>query len=310
MGPGFSFRLHDPDEGPARHAKKPRLLVRTHTFGPTRRIVPVLGQGTWQMHHRGTRAAPAAHALRLGIQLGLTHIDTAELYGDGRAEEIVGEAIAAVSRERLFIVSKVLPQHASYEGTIQACDASLRRLRTDYLDVYLLHWPSRYPLADTMAALEALVDAGKIRALGVSNFDVDDLEEARAALRRHPLACDQVLYHLRERRIEHRVLNYCRAHDIALVAYSPFGSGDFPAPRSSGGRVLDEIACGHGATMRQVALAFLTRDDGMFAIPKAEQAEHVRENAAAGDLTLSTAQIAAIDAAFPVGRPAANLPTL
>jgi diketogulonate reductase-like aldo/keto reductase len=284
--------------------------MRTHTFGPTRQIVPALGQGTWQMHDRGARAAQAAHALRLGVQLGLTHIDTAELYGDGRAEEIVGEAIAGLKRERLFIVSKVVPQHASYEGTIAACDASLRRLRTDYLDVYLLHWPSRYPLADTMAALEALVDAGKIRALGVSNFDVDDLEEARAALRRHPLACDQVLYHLRERRVEHRVLPFCRSHDIALVAYSPFGSGDFPSLRTSGGRVLDEIARGRGATMRQVALAFLTRDDGMFAIPKAEQAEHVRENAGAGDLLLAPAEIAAIDAAFPVGRPTASLPTL
>jgi diketogulonate reductase-like aldo/keto reductase len=161
-----------------------------------------------------------------------------------------------------------------------------------------------------MTALEALVDAGKIRALGVSNFDADDLEEARAALRRHPLACDQVLYHLLERRIGHRVLPYCRSHDIALVAYSPFGSGDFPSSRRSGGRVLDEIARGRGATMRQVALAFLTRGEGMFAIPKAERAEHVRENAAAGDLTLSPAEVAAIDAAFPVGRQTASLPTL
>lgn len=281
-----------------------------HTFGPTRRSVPVLGQGTWQIHDRGTRAAQAAEALRLGIRLGLTHIDTAELYGDGRAEEVVGEAIAGVPREHLFIVSKVLPQHASYAGTIQACDASLRRLHTDYLDVYLLHWRGRYPLAETMGAMEALVDTGKIRALGVSNFDVEDLEEARAALRKHPLACDQVLYHLRERRIEHRVLPYCRSLDIALVAYSPFGSGDFPSPRSSAGRTLEEIARKHGATMRQAALAFLTRDEGMFAIPKAEQAEHIRENAGAGDLTLSPEDTASIDAAFPVGRLTSELPTL
>lgn len=284
--------------------------MRTHTFGHTRCRVPVIGQGTWQIHDRGARAAQATDALRLGIQLGLTHIDTAELYGDGRAEEIVGEAIAGVPRERLFIVSKVLPQHASYAGTIQACDASLRRLRTEYLDVYLLHWRGRYPLEETMGAMEALVDAGKIRALGVSNFDVKDIKEARAALRKHPLACDQVLYHPRERRIEHRVLPHCRSHDIALVAYSPFGSGDFPSPRSGAGRVLDEIARAQKATMRQVALAFLTRDEGMFAIPKAEQAEHVRENAGAGDLTLSPAEIGAIDAAFPVGRLAGELPTL
>ena len=284
--------------------------MRTATFGPLRRRVPAIGQGTWQIHDRGARAAQAADALRLGIQLGLTHIDTAELYGDGRAEEIVAQAIAGMPREDLFIVSKVLPQHASYKGTIAACDASLRRLRTEYLDVYLLHWRGRYPLAETMAALEALVDQGKIRALGVSNFDVDDLEEARASLQRHPIACDQVLYHLRERRFEHRVLPYCRSHNIAHVAYSPFGSGDFPSPRSSGGRVLDEIGRRHKATMRQVALAFLTRDEGMFAIPKAEQDEHVRENAGAGDLTLSPSEIAAIDAAFPVSRVMSELPTL
>jgi diketogulonate reductase-like aldo/keto reductase len=270
----------------------------------------VIGQGTWQMHDRGAGGAQAAVALRHGIKLGLTHIDSAEMYGDGRAEEIVGEAIAGLPRDRLFIVSKVLPQHASYEGTIQACDASLRRLGVDHLDVYLLHWRGRFPLEETMGAMEALVDAGKIRALGVSNFDVDDLEEARAALRRHPIACDQVLYHLSERRIEHRVLPHCRSHDIAVVAYSPLGSGDFPTPRSSGGRVLEEVARKHSATTRQVALAFLTRDEGMFAIPKAEQEDHVRENAGAGDLTLSKSEIAQIDAAFPIGRLSAELPTL
>lgn len=262
------------------------------------------------MHDRGARAAQAAAALRLGIKLGLKHIDTAELYGDGRAEEIVGDAIAGETRDRLFIVSKVLPQHASYEGTIAACEASLRRLRTDYLDVYLLHWPGRYPIAETMSAMEALVDAGKIRALGASNFDVADLDEAQAVLRRHPLACDQVLYHLRERRIELRVLPYCRSRRIAVVAYSPFGQGDFPSPRSSGGRALAEIARRHAATARQVALAFLTRDKGMFAIPKAEAQAHVVENAGAGDLTLSPAEIAVVEEAFPVAGARGELPTL
>jgi diketogulonate reductase-like aldo/keto reductase len=283
--------------------------MRTRVFGPTRRQVPVIGQGTWLMSDRGARAERALAALRLGIQLGMTHIDTAELYGDGRAEDLVAEAIAGVERERIFLVSKVLPQNASYKGTIRACEQSLRRLRTDYLDVYLLHWPGRHPIQETMRAMEALVDAGKIRALGVSNFDVEELEEARAALRRHPLACDQVLYHLGERRIEHRVLPYCRSHDIAIVGYSPLGQGDFPSARSQGGQVLEDVARGHGATARQVALAFLTRDEGTFAIPKAEQENHVRENATAGDLVLSDADIAAVDAAFPPGRRGGVLPT-
>jgi len=239
----------------------------------------------------------------------MTHIDTAELYGDGRAEEMVADAISGIARERLFLVSKVLPQNASYKGTIRACEQSLRRLRTDYLDVFLLHWPGRHPIEDTMGAMEALVDSGKIRALGVSNFDVEELEAASAVLRKHPLACDQVLYHLRERRIEHRVLPYCRSHHIALVAYSPLGQGDFPSSRSEGGRALEEVARRNGATPSQVALAFLTRNEDTFAIPKAEQPGHVRENAAAGDLVLSKADVAAIDVAFPVGRRGGVLPT-
>lgn len=284
--------------------------MRTHTFGPLARQVPVIGQGTWQLHDRGAQAARATAALRLGIGLGLTHIDTAEMYGEGRSEEIVADAIAGVPREQLFLVSKVLPQNATYKGTIGACERSLKRLRVDYLDVYLLHWRGRHPLADTMAAMEQLVDDGKIRALGVSNFDAEDLVEAREALRRHPLVCDQVLYHLRERGVEHRVLPFCRKHGIALVAYSPFGQGDFPAARSTGGKVLEEIAGRHDATPRQVALAFLTRHENMFAIPKAEQADHVRENAGAGDLQLAPEDVAAVDAAFPPGRLTGSLPTL
>jgi len=276
--------------------------MRTQVFGSLDTPVPVVGQGTWQMHDRGAGARSAGAALRLGIQLGLAHIDTAEMYGDGRAEEIVGEAIAGVPRETLFIVSKVLPQHASYEGTLRACEASLRRIGTDYLDVYLLHWRSGHPLARTMAALERLVDEGKIRALGVSNFDVDDMEEAQRALERHKLACNQVLYHLLERTVERRVLPYCREHGIALVAYSPFGQGDFPSMRSRGGQVLQALAQRRDATPRQIALAFLTRGDGVFAIPKAERPDHVRENAGAGDIVLRETEIAEIDAAFPAGR--------
>jgi len=261
------------------------------------------------MHAAGASAARAVRALRVGIELGMTHIDTAEMYGDGRAEEIVGEAIAGMPRDSVFVVSKVLPQHGSYEGTIKACEGSLRRLGLDFLDVYLLHWRGSHPLEQTMSALEHLADTGKIRALGVSNFDVDDLKEAQAALTRHPIACDQVLYHLQERHAERFVLPYCQANNIALVAYSPFGHGEFPSARSRDGKVLEAIGQRHNVTARQVALAFLTRLEGTFAIPKAESEAHVRENAAAGDVRLTPEEIKAIDAAFPI-REAAELPTL
>jgi diketogulonate reductase-like aldo/keto reductase len=268
-------------------------------FGPINREVPLIGQGTWNFPTRGAQVAQAIAALRAGIDAGMTHIDTAEMYGDGRSEEIVGEAIKGLPREELFIVSKVLPSHASYEGTLQACEQSLRRLGTDYLDLFLLHWRGRYPLSETMRALEALVDAGKIRALGVSNFDVEDLEEARAALRTYPLACNQVMFHLQERGIERRVVPFCQQHQIAVVGYSPLGAGDFPSPSSTRGRLLTQIAQHYGATPAQVALAFLVRLDGTFTIPKAATLEHARENAAAGELRLRDEDIAALDAAFP-----------
>jgi len=245
--------------------------------------------------------------LRLGISLGMTHIDTAELYGE--AEIVVGRAIKDVPRDQLFIVSKVLPQNASRKGTIEACKRSLQRLGVEYLDVYLIHWRGRYPLAETFGALEQLVDEGLIRALGVSNFDVDDLEESLASLRRYPIACNQVLYHLQERSIEHAVLPFCSQHDIAIVGYSPFGHGEFLRPGSRGKRVLDEIAQRRNATPRQVALAFLTRHEDSFAIPKAERDDHVRENAGAGDIELKREEVAAIDAAFPLGRARGSLPT-
>lgn len=283
--------------------------MRSRTFGPLQRQVGVIGQGTWQLPDRGADAERAVTALQLGTQLDLCHIDTAEMYGEGRAEELVAEAIAGVARDRLFVVSKVLPQHASLRGTIQACEASLRRLRLEYLDAYLLHWQSRYPISETMAAMEQLVDDGKIKALGVSNFDVDGLEVARASLRRHPLACNQVLYHLRERAAEALVLPYCQRHGIALVGYSPFGHGDFPSPRSRQGAALADIAKRHEASPRQVALAFLTREEGTFTIPKAADEQHVRENAAAGDLQLRPSEISEIDAAFPL-RHTASLPVL
>jgi diketogulonate reductase-like aldo/keto reductase len=249
-------------------------------------------------------------ALRRGLELGLTHIDTAEMYGNGAAEELIAEAISGWPRERLFIVSKVLPQHGSYDGTVAACEASLHRLRTEYLDLYLLHWRGRHPLGETMRALEDLVDAGKIRALGVSNFDVADMEEARSLLRRHPLACNQVLYHLRERYVERALLPYCRRHDIALCGYSPFGTETFPGAVTAAGRVLATVAARHGAgtTPRQVALAFLVREAPLFAIPKASRPEHVEENAGALHLRLTETDLREIAEAFPEGPSAGDLP--
>jgi diketogulonate reductase-like aldo/keto reductase len=262
--------------------------------------VPVIGQGTWNMD----RADPkGAEALALGLGLGLGHIDTAELYGDGAAEELVGEVLRGRRRDDVFLVSKVRPDHATRAGTIAACDASLRRLGTDHLDVYLLHWPGAVPLAETMAALEELVAAGKIRALGVSNFDVAELEAAARALGRERIACNQVYYSLEQRGIERRLLGYCQARDIAVVGYSPFGSGQFPAPGTTGGRVLAEVARRRRATVRQVALAFLTRLAGTFTIPKAARPEHVRDNAGALDLTLADEEVAALEQAFPLPPP-------
>jgi diketogulonate reductase-like aldo/keto reductase len=268
--------------------------------------VPVVGQGTWQMASGRHRADEIA-ALRAGIARGLTHIDTAELY-DG-AEDLIAEAIRGIPRRDLFIVSKVLPGNASHAGTLRACEQSLRRLGTDYLDVYLLHWRGSVPLGETMGALEELVDQGKIRALGVSNFDVADLEEARALLRRHPIVCNQVLYHLGERHIEADLLPYCRKHDIAVVGYSPFGHGRFPSPSRGGGRALAAVAARRGATPRQVALAFLTREAPLFTIPKASSVAHAEENGGALQLALDADDFAEIDAAFPA-RVGSELPVI
>jgi diketogulonate reductase-like aldo/keto reductase len=271
--------------------------------------VPVIGQGTWKMGAADARSAEIA-ALRRGIDLGLTHIDTAEMYGNGLAESVIGEAIGGLPRDGLFLVSKVLPQNATYRGTITACEASLERLRTGYLDIYLLHWRGRHPLGETLRALEDLVDSGKIRALGVSNFDVSDLDEARALLTRHPIACNQVLYHLGERYLENELWQYCERHGIALCGYSPFGTGTFPGPATPGGRTLAAVAERHGPgiTPRQVALAFLTRKAPLFTIPKAARREHVEENAGALNLTLSESDVRQIDETFPLKRHPGHLP--
>lgn len=262
-------------------------------FGSTGVQVPVIGQGTWQLRDH----AAAAKTLREGLDLGLTHIDTAELY---RGSEATLAPVIAGRRNDLFLVSKVLPRNASYEGTLRACEASLERLGTDHLDVYLLHWhDGTHPIAETMRAMGELIDRGSIRFAGVSNFDVEELEEAKSALGKHRLACDQVLYHLQERGIESDVLPWCKRNGVALVGYSPFGSTrGFPSPTSSGGKVLEEIGRALGKTPRQVALAFLTREAPLFTIPKAEKVEHVRDNAG-GAFALPREAMEKIEEAFP-----------
>jgi diketogulonate reductase-like aldo/keto reductase len=279
--------------------------VKQRKFGSHGPEVSVIGQGTWYIDH-GHRGNAVA-ALRRGIDLGMTHIDTAEMYGD--AELVVAEAIAG-KRDDIFLVSKVLPSNASRRGTITACERSLKRLKTDRLDCYLLHWRGSYPLSETVAAFEELVAAGKIKSWGVSNFDADDLDEMLGVAGKGKIACNQVLYHLQERAIEHAVIPWCEQHGVAVVAYSPFGHNDFPSPRNKAGEVLQAIAKAHGASPRQVALGFLTRKASVFAIPKASSAEHAADNAAAGDLLLSDDEIAALDKAFPRGPKPRGLPML
>jgi diketogulonate reductase-like aldo/keto reductase len=279
--------------------------MKTKKFGTTGHDVSVIGQGTWYIDHGDRKQAVAA--LRRGIDLGMTHIDTAEMYGD--AELVIAEAIAG-RRDETYLVSKVLPSNASRRGTIAACEKSLARLKTDRLDCYLLHWRGSIPLAETVAALEQLVSAGKIRSWGVSNFDADDLDEMLEASGEGKIACNQVLYHLQERAIEHAVIPWCAKHGVAVVAYSPFGHNDFPRPAGPNGAVLQTIAKRHGASARQVALAYLTREPNVFTIPKASSAEHAADNAAAGDLALSAEDIAALDKAFPRGPKPRSLPML
>jgi diketogulonate reductase-like aldo/keto reductase len=267
--------------------------VITRAFGGTQ--VPVIGQGTWQIEEN--RGAEAVKALQAGIDRGLTHLDTAEMYGGGFSEQLIARAIDG-RRDEVFLVSKVLPSNASRKGTVAACERSLRRLHTDHLDCYLLHWPGQHPLADTIAAFEELREAGKIRSYGVSNFDEELLAEALSLGR---IACNQVLYNLSERHIEAGVLPLCRKHRVALVGYSPYaGFEEKPELRA--------VAAELGATPRQVALAFLVRLEGTFAIPKASSIDHLRENAGAAALKLSPEQISRLESAFPL-RVRRELPT-
>jgi diketogulonate reductase-like aldo/keto reductase len=276
--------------------------MQRRPFGPSRVMVPIIGQGTWTME-RDRKESIAA--LRRGLDLGMTHIDTAEMYGGGAVEEVVGEAIRG-RRDEVFLVSKVLPSNATYRGTVEACERSLRRLRTHWLDVYLLHSPSYHPFEDTVKGFRRLMDEGKIRAFGVSNFDGELLDEAIALGRPEGVACDQVLYHPGNRWIEHGLIDHCLTLDVSVVGYSPFGQGDFPEDDP----VLQEIAAAHNATPRQVALRFLVRLPGTFTIPKSSTVAHVEENAGAAEVTLTPDEIARIDAALPLGPVEAGLPRL
>jgi diketogulonate reductase-like aldo/keto reductase len=271
---------------------------------PSGEAMPSLGQGTWGMAEDARRRKEEVAALRLGIDLGMTLIDTAEMYADGGAEVLVGEAIAG-RRDELFLVSKVLPENATKSGTVTACEQSLRRLGTDRLDLYLLHWRGNIPLEETLDAFAALVDAGKIRYWGVSNFDVVDMIELWGITGGADVAADQVLYNLTRRGIEYDLLPWCRKRSIPIMAYSPIEQG-----RLLGHPALKRVAARHNAKSAQVALAWLLRQDGVVAIPKAANVVHVRENRGALALRLTAQDLAALDRAFPAPTEATPLAML
>ena len=267
------------------------MSIRTTTLSGV--SVPVLGQGTWKMGERRERSGREVAALRLGIELGMTLIDTAEMYASGGAEEVVREAIAG-RRDEVFIVSKVVPSNASRAATIRACEASLKRLGTDRIDLYLLHWRGGVPLAETVDAFETLKASGRIAAWGVSNFDVDDMAELEALPAGGAVATNQVLYNLGSRGIDFDLLPWQRQRGIPVMAYSPVGEGDLARDRR-----LQGIADRHDATPAQIALAWTLRGEGVIAIPKASQEAHVRDNRAAADIRLTSQDLADLDAAFP-----------
>ena len=282
--------------------------MKKRPFGPIDSVVSVICQGTWTIDIDERSRAIAA--LRRGLDLGMHHIDTAEMYGAGEAEKMIGRAILG-RRDEVFLVSKVLPEHASRSGSVAACENSLIRLGTDRLDCYLLHWRGEYPLEETIAGFDDPMRDGKILSWGVSNFDVADLEEVVSIAGEGSFVCNQLLYHLGERATEHAVLPWCEEHGVAVVGYSPFGhSGSFPDAHTGQGRVLHEIAAAHNATPRQVALRFLVRRPSLFTIPKASSPEHVTENAGAGSLRLNKDELARIDEAFPLSSHYRGLPVL
>lgn len=266
--------------------------------------VPQLGLGTWHMGEARASRPAEVRALRAGLDLGMTLIDTAEMYGEGGAEEVVGEAIEG-RRDEVFIVSKVYPHNASRKGAVAACERSLERLGTDRIDLYLLHWRGSYPLTETVAAFETLKAAGKIRHWGVSNFDTDDLAELSGVADGPACAANQVLYHLGSRGIDWRLMADCAARGVAVMAYSPLGQA-----RILTNPVLRTVADRHGVSPAAVALAWTLRHPHVIAIPKAASLEHVRANRAAADLTLTAADIADLDKAFPPPRRDAPLAML
>lgn len=260
---------------------------------PSGAPMPVLGLGTWRMGEAGARGAEIVAALRLGIDLGMTLIDTAEMYGEGGAEEVVGKAIAG-RRQDIFLVSKVYPQNASRKGVVAACERSLKRIGTDYLDLYLLHWRGEVPFAETLAGFQELTSAGKIRHFGVSNFDVGDLEEWWQTPGGNATASNQVLYNLARRGVERDLMPWCRKRRVPVMAYSPVDQGRLLARRG-----LKQVAERRGVSPAQVALAWLLHQESVVVIPKAARLEHVRENRAALDLALIPEELSELDRAFP-----------
>jgi diketogulonate reductase-like aldo/keto reductase len=274
--------------------------MRTVTL-KTGKDVPVLGLGTWRMGERASERATEVSALKLGIDLGIRLVDTAEMYGEGKAEEIVADAVAG-RRDDIFIVSKVYPHNASRKGAIAACERSLKRLKTDRIDLYLLHWRGSHPLAETVEAFETLKNDGKIKSWGVSNFDAGDMRELEGLPDGRHCASNQVLYHLGSRGIEWELLPHCQKAKVMVMAYSPLGQG--PILRKP---ALKTVADKHGCDVAAVALAWVLRHPGVIAIPKASNAEHVRANMRALDVKLDAEDLKALDAGFPPPRRGAPL---
>lgn len=274
------------------------MEVRT-TLLPSGRPIPVLGQGTWRMGEDTSRRQAEVAAIRLGLELGMTLIDTAEMYGEGGAEEVVGEAIKDRPRSEVFIVSKVYPHNASRRGAVEACERSLRRLKVEYIDLYLLHWRGDVPLLETLEAFQFLKDKGSIRDYGVSNFDVDDMEESYALAGGDEIATNQVLYNLAYRGIEWELLPWCRKRRIPIMAYSPIGNNAAEQKRMFGNRNVTGVAARHNATPAQIALAWLFRHPDLVVIPKSSKPEHIRDNRAALDIELTHTDLRELDQVFP-----------
>ncbi|WP_178381724.1 aldo/keto reductase [[Phormidium ambiguum] IAM M-71] len=271
---------------------------------PSGQLIPILGMGTWRMGESPRNHQSEIDALRYGLDLGLSLIDTAEMYGEGGAEEVISQVIAS-RRASVFLVSKVYPHNASKQGTIAACERSLKRLKTDYLDLYLLHWRGSIPLAETLEAFQTLQQAGKIRSYGVSNFDVEDMEEVSQLKGGKEIVTNQVLYNLTRRGIEWNLLPWCRERNIPIMAYSPIEQG-----RLLNNRTLKTIAQQRQVTPAQVALAWVLHQDNVIVIPKSSQIDHIEQNYAALNLKLSADELATLDAAFPLPSKPVPLETL